>query len=165
MEITHVIRAEEWISSTPKHVCLYQAFGWEQPEWIHMPLLRNADKSKISKRKNPAARLTWFQEEGYLPEALVNYLALIGWSPGNDEEILPLDEMARRFSLADVGLSAGVFDEEKLAWVNRHYLKAADPAGQCQIDLAAKRVSIETALPADRVAKVIRDAGYSPVAA
>ena len=79
MEITHVIRAEEWISSTPKHVLLYRAFGWEPPVFVHMPLLRNKDKSKISKRKNPTS-LLWYREQGYLPEALLNFLALMGWS-------------------------------------------------------------------------------------
>ena len=86
MGITHVVRGEEWISSTPKHVLLYQWLGLEPPEFAHMPLLRNADKSKISKRKNPAARLTWFQEQGYLPEALVNFLALLAYPPAEEAE-------------------------------------------------------------------------------
>src|SRR5919107_6042473 len=86
MGITHVVRGEEWISSTPKHLLLYRWLGWERPAFAHMPLLRNTDKSKISKRKNPAARLTWFREQGYLPEALVNFLALLAYPPQQDAE-------------------------------------------------------------------------------
>ncbi|MGA8978708.1 MAG: glutamate--tRNA ligase, partial [Pedococcus sp.] len=97
MGITHVVRGEEWISSTPKHILLYRWLGLEPPKWAHMPLLRNTDKSKISKRKNPAARLTWFREEGYLPEALVNFLALLAYPPavdeeGNDVEVFTFEE-------------------------------------------------------------------------
>ena len=96
MGITHVVRGEEWISSTPKHVLLYRWLGLEPPAFAHMPLLRNTDKSKISKRKNPAARLTWFQEQGYLPEALVNFLALLAYPPaegaeGEDVEVFGFD--------------------------------------------------------------------------
>ena len=93
MGITHVVRGEEWISSTPKHVLLYDWLGWERPAFAHMPLLRNTDKSKISKRKNPAARLMWFREQGYLPEALVNFLALMGYSQPDGEEIFTFDDM------------------------------------------------------------------------
>ena len=100
MGITHVVRGEEWISSTPKHVLLYDWLGWERPEFAHMPLLRNTDKSKISKRKNPAARLTWFLEQGYLPEALRNFLALMGYSQPDGEEIFTFDDMVARLRLA-----------------------------------------------------------------
>ena len=99
MGITHVVRGEEWISSTPKHVLLYDWLGWERPEFAHMPLLRNTDKSKISKRKNPAARLTWFHEQGYLPEALLNFLALMGYSQPDGEEIFTFDDMVARLRL------------------------------------------------------------------
>ena len=98
MEITHVIRAEEWLSSTPKHVVLYQAFGWQAPEWVHMPLLRNADKSKISKRKNPVS-LDYYQDAGFLPEALLNYLGTMGWSIAGDREKFTLDEMVAAFDV------------------------------------------------------------------
>ncbi len=121
MKISHVIRAEEWISSTPKHVLLYQAFGWEQPQWIHMPLLRNSDKSKISKRKNPVS-INYYQDAGILPQALLNFLANMGWSFGDDKEKFTLQEMAEVFDWDKVSLGAPVFDGEKLQWLNQKYL-------------------------------------------
>jgi glutamyl-tRNA synthetase len=126
MEITHVIRGEDHISNTPRQLLLYEAFGWKPPEFAHVSLVMGPDHSPLSKRHG-ATSVAEFRMRGYLPEALTNYLALIGWSPGADEELLPIDELARRFRLDDVGHSAGVFDLEKLAWVNRHYLKAAAP--------------------------------------
>jgi len=127
MEISHVIRAEEWISSTPKHVLLYQAFGWEPPVWIHMPLLRNADKSKISKRKNPVS-INYYRDAGILPEALLNFLGLMGWSFGDDREKFSLDEMVGNFSWDRVSLGGPVFDLDKLTWLNQKYLQElSDP--------------------------------------
>jgi len=126
MEISHVVRGEDHISNTPRQVLLYEAFGWTPPAFAHVSLVMGPDHSPLSKRHG-ATSVAEFRGRGYLPEALVNYLALIGWSPGEGEELLPLDELARRFRLESVGHSAGVFDAEKLAWVNRHYLKAADP--------------------------------------
>lgn len=122
MGITHVIRAEEWISSTPKHVLLYQAFGWELPTFVHMPLLRNVDKSKISKRKNPVS-LDYYRDAGVLPEALLNYLGLMGWSIGGDREKFTLAEMIAEFDLSRVSLGGPVFDLEKLSWLNSLYLR------------------------------------------
>ncbi len=122
MQITHVIRAEEWISSTPKHVVLYQAFGWPEPEWIHMPLLRNADKSKISKRKNPVS-LDYYRDTGILPECLLNFLGLMGWSFGGDREKFTLAEMVENFSFDRVALGGPVFDLEKLSWLNGLYIR------------------------------------------
>jgi glutamyl-tRNA synthetase len=125
MGITHVIRAEEWLSSTPKHVVLYQAFGWEQPEFVHMPLLRNADKSKISKRKNPVS-LDYYRDAGFLPEALLNYLGTMGWSIAGDREKFTLGEMIEAFSFDRVSLGGPVFDLVKLAAMNADYLRALD---------------------------------------
>ena len=122
MGITHVIRAEEWIASTPKHIQLYKAFGWEEPKWYHMPLLRNADKTKISKRKNPVS-LNYYREEGYLREGLLNFLALMGWSLGGDKEIFTLDEMIENFSFDRISLGGPVFDLVKLGWVNNHHMR------------------------------------------
>lgn len=122
MEITHVIRAEEWIPSTPKHIMLYNAFGWEQPTFIHMPLLRNADRSKISKRKNPVS-LEFFRKAGFLPEAMLNFLAMMGWSMPNDQEKFCLDEMRSQFSWDRMSLSGPVFNLEKLEWLNGLYLR------------------------------------------
>ena len=133
MEITHVIRGEDHISNTPRQVLLYQALGFEPPQFAHLSLVMGPDHTPLSKRHG-ATSVNEFRERGYLPEALVNYLALIGWSPGGDEELLPIQELANRFALEDVGHSAGVFDQEKLAWMNRHYMKAAAPgrlAGEC----------------------------------
>lgn len=122
MQISHVIRAEEWISSTPKHVLLYRAFGWEAPEFCHLPLLRNTDKSKISKRKNPVS-LTYYKRAGILPKTLVNYLGMMGFSIGDDKEIFTLDEMIEAFDLKKISLGGPVFDLAKLTWLNQHYIQ------------------------------------------
>ena len=134
MEISHVIRGEDHISNTPRQLLLYEAFGWTPPRFGHVPNVLGSDHAKLSKRHG-ATSMGEFRERGYLPEALANYLALIGWSPGEHQELLPLDELARRFQIEDVGKSAGVFDPEKLAWVNRHYLKLADPKRLVQLTL------------------------------
>ncbi len=140
MGITHVVRGEEWISSTPKHVLLYQWLGWEAPAFAHMPLLRNVDKSKISKRKNPAARLTWFQEQGYLPQALVNFMGLLGYSPPSGEEIFSFAEMSASFDWSRVNTVGPVFDLDKLGWLNGHYLRELS-----EQDLAERLVPFLTA--------------------
>ncbi len=121
MEITHVIRAEEWISSTHKHVLLYKAFGWDMPEFIHMPLLRNADKSKISKRKNPVS-INYYRDVGILPQALLNFLGTMGWSFGGDREKFTLQEMIDVFSWDRISLGGPVFDLDKLTWLNEQYV-------------------------------------------
>src|SRR5437762_5240862 len=127
MEVTHVVRGEDHISNTPRQILLYEALGFTAPRFAHLALVMGPDHTPLSKRHG-ATSVAEFRAKGYLPEALVNYLALIGWSPGGNDEVLPIDELARRFSLEAVGHSAGVFDEEKLAWVKRHYLKIADQA-------------------------------------
>jgi len=128
MGITHVVRGEEWISSTPKHLLLYDWLGWERPAFAHMPLLRNTDRSKISKRKNPAARLLWFRERGYLPEALRNFLALMGYSMPDGEEVFSFDEMVASFDWARVNPVGPVFDLTKLDWLNGHYIRTLSPS-------------------------------------
>jgi glutamyl-tRNA synthetase len=128
MGITHVIRAEEWLSSTPKHVELYKAFGWQAPEWIHMPLLRNSDKSKISKRKNPVS-LDYYRAAGFLPEALLNYLGTMGWSISGDRERFTLAEMIEAFTWDRMSLGGPVFDLVKLSATNADYLRALDDDG------------------------------------
>jgi len=125
MAITHVVRGEDHISNTPRQILLYQAFGWTPPMFGHVSLVLGPDHAPLSKRHG-ATSVKEFRDRGYLPEALTNYLAMIGWSPGEGEELLAIAAMAPRFRLEDVGHSAGVFDVEKLAWVNRHYLKIAD---------------------------------------
>lgn len=126
MGVTHVVRGEDHISNTPRQILLYEAFGWRPPAFAHVSLVMGPDHSPLSKRHG-ATSVAEFRARGYLPEALTNYLALLGWSPGDGQELMSLDEMAARFDLGDVGHSAGVFDIEKLAWVNRHYLKEASP--------------------------------------
>ncbi len=122
MKISHVIRGEEWISSTPKHVMLYEMFGWEAPEFCHLPLLRNADKSKISKRKNPTS-INYYKRKGILPAALRNFLALMGWNFGDNREIFSTEEMIEGFTWDRMTLGGPVFDLKKLAWLNGQYLK------------------------------------------
>jgi len=122
MKITHVIRAEDWISSTPKHVLLYNAFGWDLPLFAHVPLLRNPDKSKLSKRKNPVwAR--WYLDEGFLPEAVLNFLALMGWSHPEEKEYFSLMEFISLFEITDVKPVGPIFDLTKLTWMNQHYIQ------------------------------------------
>lgn len=123
MGINTVVRGEEWISSTPKHVLLYDWLGWERPAFAHMPLLRNPDKSKISKRKNPAARLMWFKEEGYLPEAVRNFLQLLGYAGDDDAEVKSFDEFVADFSWSKVNTVGPIFDLKKLDWLNGHYIR------------------------------------------
>jgi glutamyl-tRNA synthetase len=126
MEITHVVRAEEWISSTPKHVVLYQAFGWEQPKFFHMSLLRNndKDKSKVSKRKQPTS-INYYKDIGILPEAMRNFLGTMGWSMGDGKtEVFSLDEMIAAFSWDKISLGGPVFNLEKMTWMNEQYLHA-----------------------------------------
>ncbi len=134
MQVTHVIRGEDHISNTPRQILLYEAFGWQPPVFAHVSLVMGPDHSPLSKRHG-ATSVKEFRDRGYLPEALTNYLALIGWSPGEGEELLPFEELAKRFRLEDVGHSAGVFDVEKLAWVNRHYLKLATPERLVQLSV------------------------------
>ncbi len=122
MEISHVIRGEEWISSIPKHVLLYDSFGWERPVFCHLPLLRNPDKSKLSKRKNPTS-IGYYQAMGYLPEALVNYLGNMGWSMPGGEEKFSLEQMEASFDPERISLGGPIFDREKLDWLNGRYLR------------------------------------------
>lgn len=121
MEITHVIRGDEWMSSTPKHVYLYEAFGWKAPTFMHMPLLLGKDGKKLSKRKNPTS-IFFYRDSGFLPEAFVNFLTLMGYSMPGDKEIYPLDEIIQNFDPKRIGVSGAVFDVTKLEWINQQYL-------------------------------------------
>ena len=122
MGVTHVFRAEEWISSTPKHILLYQAFGWNMPEFAHFPVLREINRSKLSKRHG-AVGILEFKEGGYLPEALLNFLTLLGWSHPEGKEIFSLDEFVEKIDLSRVSTSAPVFDREKLDWMSGEYIR------------------------------------------
>jgi glutamyl-tRNA synthetase len=122
MEISHILRGEEWINSAPKHQLLYEYFGWEMPALCHLPLLRNPDKSKLSKRKNPTS-LLFYQRMGYLPEALLNYLGLMAWSMPGGEEKFSLTQMIGQFSLERISLGGPVFDLTKLDWLNGRWIR------------------------------------------
>ncbi|MBM4402410.1 MAG: glutamate--tRNA ligase, partial [Candidatus Cloacimonetes bacterium] len=122
MEITHVIRAEEWLSSVPKHILLYNALGWELPTFAHLPVLRNPDKSKMSKRKNPVWT-SWYRKQGFLPEAILNYLALLGWSHPEEKEVFALDELIEKFSFDRFSKTGPIFDLQKLEWMNGVYIR------------------------------------------
>ena len=122
MRITHILRGEEWINSVPKHVLLFGYFGWQPPVFCHLPLLRNPDRSKLSKRKNPTS-INYYRRAGYLPDALINYLGRMGWSMPGDKEIFGRDEMIAAFDLNRISLGAPIFDVVKLNWLNGQYIR------------------------------------------
>jgi glutamyl-tRNA synthetase len=127
MQITHIIRGEEWITSVPKHILIYRALGWEVPQMAHVPLILNPDKSKLSKRQGDVAVEDYLQK-GYLKEALVNFIALLGWNPGEGEEkeFFSMDELTKAFTLDKVQTSGAVFNIDKLNWMNNSYIKNYD---------------------------------------
>ena len=122
MGVTHIIRGEEWISSVPKHLQLYKYFGWETPQMAHLPLLLNSDKSKLSKRQGDVA-VEDYIKKGYLPEAIINFVAFLGWNPGGERELYTLDELVGEFSLEKVGKAGAIFNLDKLNWFNKQYIK------------------------------------------
>jgi len=121
MKISHIIRGEEWLPSTPKHVLLYQYFGWQTPLFAHLPLLLNPDKSKLSKRQGDVS-VDDYRAKGYLPEALINFIALLGWNPGDTRELFTLEQLVHEFSLERVGKAGAIFNIEKLQWLNQQYI-------------------------------------------
>ena len=149
MGITHVIRGEEWINSAPKHQLLYQYFGWDMPVLCHMPLLRNPDKSKLSKRKNPTS-ISFYRDMGYLPEALLNYLGRMGWSMPDESEKFSLEEMLANFDIEQVHLGGPVFDVEKLDWLNGRWIREnldADQFADRVADWALNRDNLMRVVP------------------
>lgn len=122
MKITHVIRGEEWINSTPKHILLYEGLGWAPPSFAHLPLLRNPDKSKLSKRKNPTS-IDYYKDAGFIPEAVVNYLGMMGYTLPDQREIFDLEEMSESFDIKRMSLGGPIFDIAKLKWLNGRYLR------------------------------------------
>jgi len=136
MLISHVIRGDEWMSSTPKHILLYQSFGWEPPKFFHMPLLLGKDGKKLSKRKNPTS-IFYYRDTGYLPEAFNNFLTLMGYSMGGDREIYSLDEIISEFDPNRIGASGAFFDVTKLDWLNQQYL--INQVGENQLWEALKK--------------------------
>ncbi|MFW6599895.1 glutamate--tRNA ligase [Propionibacteriaceae bacterium Y2011] len=125
MGITHVVRGQEWISSTPKHLLLHQWLGWDPPQLAHTPLIRNTDRSKLGKRKSPWAKLTWFRDQGYLPEALLNFLMLLGMPPVHEgDDVQTMDEFIAAFDWSKINPAGAVFDLKKLDWLNGHYIRS-----------------------------------------
>jgi glutamyl-tRNA synthetase len=122
MQITHVIRGEEWLSSVPKHVILYQYFGWERPIFAHLPLLLNSDRSKLSKRQGDVA-VEDYIAKGYFKEAMINFVALLGWNPGDEREIFSLEQLVKEFSLDRVNKAGAIFNVDKLNWLNQQHLR------------------------------------------
>ena len=125
MQISHVLRGEEWINSSPKHQLLYEYLGWEMPIHHHLPLLRNSDQSKMSKRKNPTS-INYYRDAGYLPEALLNYLALMGWSMPDERELFSFDDLINSFDASRFSVRGPIFDPEKLNWMNGQYIRNLD---------------------------------------
>lgn len=123
MQISHIIRGEEWLSSTPKHIYLYECLGWEAPKWVHLPLILNPDRTKLSKRMNDVS-VDSYLAKGYLKEAIVNFVALLGWHPAADRELFTLEELCEVFSLKRVNKANAIFDLAKLDWMNGHYLRS-----------------------------------------
>tara|TARA_B100000401_G_C52793536_1_gene714714 strand:- start:484 stop:1851 length:1368 start_codon:yes stop_codon:yes gene_type:complete len=145
MKISHVIRGEEWLPSLPKHILLYNAFNWDTPKFYHLPLLLNPDKSKLSKRQGDVG-VEDFLKNGYLKESIINFVALLGWHPSNNQEIFSIDELVNSFSMNRINKSGAVFDKEKLNWMNRHYLKAIssdDCLEKIQSMLSKKNIIID----------------------
>jgi glutamyl-tRNA synthetase len=126
MGITDVLRAEEWLPSTPKHLLLYRWLGWDPPQYAHLPLLLNTDRSKMSKRKGDVS-VEAYRDQGYLPEALINFIALLGWNAGDDRELYTLEELIEAFSLERIGKAGAVFDRDKLDWMNQQYIQKLSP--------------------------------------
>ncbi len=150
MRISHVIRGEEWLSSTPKHVLLYDAFGWDLPKFAHLPLLLNPDKSKLSKRQGDVA-VEDYRDRGYLKEALVNFIALLGWNPGDEREIFSLAELEKEFSLEKVNKSGAVFNVEKLNWLNfQHLRRQSDGEVLSMLKAHLSKMSIDPSKFSDR---------------
>lgn len=146
MKITHVLRGEEWINSAPKHKLLYQYFGWDMPELCHLPLLRNPDKSKLSKRKNPTS-IQYYERMGFMPEAVVNYLGRMGWSMPDESEKFTLQEMLENFDIQRVSLGGPIFDVEKLKWLNGKWLRENLTVEQLLTRLKDWAFNSETVLP------------------
>jgi glutamyl-tRNA synthetase len=152
MEITHIIRGEDHISNTPKHILLFRALGHEPPVFAHLPLILNPDRTKMSKRQGQTA-IDDYRAEGFIPEALVNYLALLGWSTGTEEEVLSLDELVPRFDLTEVNKAGAVFDRERLEWLNGQWIRRLDPD-----DLVGRlRPFLEAELAAGRIDRLPDD--------
>jgi len=160
MNITHVIRGEEWLPSTPKHILLYEFFGWQTPLFAHLPLLLNPDRSKLSKRQGDVS-VEDFRDKGYSKEAIINFIALLGWNAGDGEvkELYTMDELIQAFSLERVGKSGAVFNREKLDWLNTEYLRRT-PNDRLASQLKNELLAMLQAKPTTMDISVITSEGY-----
>ena len=157
MEISHVLRGDEWISSTPKHLLIYKAFGWQPPQFCHLPAILGEDHKKLSKRAG-AKSTKEYLGEGYLPEALTNFLALLGWAPGDNRELFSLDELVQEFSLERLNKNSPIFNIEKLDWFNKKYLQKLsikDLIGR--VKLFSKRANLQDSQKLAKIIDLIRD--------
>ncbi|MDX9892985.1 MAG: glutamate--tRNA ligase [Patescibacteria group bacterium] len=159
MEVTDVIRGEEWLPSTPKHLLLYKAFNWDKPNFAHLPLLLNSDRTKLSKRQGDVA-VEDYLAKGYLPEALLNFVLLLGWNPGTDQEIFNLEEMIKTFAIDKINKSGAIFNVQKLDWLNGHYLRSKSPHqlaklcepyfSQAGINVKNKEINLEKVIASEQ---------------
>lgn len=161
MEISHVIRGEEWLSSTPKHLFIYEAFGWTPPKFAHLPLLLNSDRTKLSKRQGDVAVEDYLQK-GYLPEALINFVALLGFNPTADQEIYSHDDLVSAFDLAKINKSGAVFNIEKLDWMNEYYLREMPEDRYLELTHPFVADSTDDQAFADRCLRLVRDRVQRP---
>jgi glutamyl-tRNA synthetase len=162
MDITHVVRGNEYLSSSPKYVRLYQAFGWKIPEYVHLPLLTDENHKKLSKRSGHSS-FEDLLEQGFLPEAVVNYIALLGWSAPDSREIFSLEELIREFDYRRIGRSPAVFDMVKLKWMNGEYLKAMEPERFYQMALPYLKAALSQG--EERAAQGFGEAAFRSIAA
>jgi len=161
MEITHVIRGDEWLPSTPKHIFIYEAFSWTPPKFAHLPLLLNSDHSKISKRQGDVA-VEDYLKKGYLPEALINFVALLGFNPTADQEIYSHDDLVSLFDLAKINKAGAVFNTEKLDWMNEHYLRSMPEERYLELTLPFIEAKTGDHTFADRCLRLVRDRVQKP---
>lgn len=161
MEITQVIRGEEWLSSTPKHIFIYEAFGWTPPKFAHLPLLLNSDRSKLSKRQGDVA-VEDYLKKGYLPETLINFVALLGWNPTSDREVYSHDELRKLFDLAKVNKAGAVFNVEKLDWLNAQYIKTMPTERYLELTHPFIAELTDDGSLADRCLNLVRDRVTKP---
>lgn len=157
MEITHVIRGEEWISSTPKHLLLYQSFGWDIPQFAHLPVILGSDRSKLSKRHGAKSVLD-YKEDGFTKEALLNFMALLGWNPGGDKEIMSLSEIVKLFKIEDVNTANPIFDIKKLEWMNGLWIRNVNDLEKRLIDFYEKDKDILKILKSEKGKLIVSSA-------
>ena len=155
MKISHVIRAEEWLPSTPKHIILYEYFGWKPPEFAHIPMVLAPDKSKLSKRHGATGALE-FKNQGYLPEAIINFLAFLGWNPGDNREIFSIQELIEEFSIDKVQKGGAIFNMEKLNWINGQYIRRLDTDKLVELCISyLKKTKLITKINKEYIAKIV----------